>query len=126
MKLIDCTLRDGGYWNNWNWPVPLLVDIACDVSSENCIVETGYHTIGHNTRCLADFDFTEYEKPRKTCIMVDAKDYLPKKLAIPYPSNTNGIRIAIKEDEFEAASYLVSNAPYEYDTVFFNVMYFCW
>ena len=24
MKFIDCTLRDGGYYNNWDFPIPVV------------------------------------------------------------------------------------------------------
>lgn len=30
VKLLDCTLRDGGYVNNWNWGYDVAKDIvAC-------------------------------------------------------------------------------------------------
>lgn len=43
MKLVDCTLRDGGYYNAWDFTVPLITDyLAAMKAAQVDVVELGF------------------------------------------------------------------------------------
>lgn len=46
MKLLDCTLRDGGYYNAWDFPVPVIQDylLAMEASGVD-VVELGLRSL---------------------------------------------------------------------------------
>jgi 4-hydroxy 2-oxovalerate aldolase len=47
--LIDCTLRDGGYYNNWNFPVNLINNYLIAMNSAKInIVEIGFRFLKNN------------------------------------------------------------------------------
>ena len=48
-KLLDCTLRDGGYYNDWDYPIDL-VNCYLETMSSNYIdiVEIGFRTLKTN------------------------------------------------------------------------------
>ena len=41
--LLDCTLRDGGYYTNWDFDTEMVKDLisACDLSGVD-VIELGY------------------------------------------------------------------------------------
>jgi len=42
-KLLDCTLRDGGYYNNWDFSLKLAQDYLNAISKSGiCYVELGF------------------------------------------------------------------------------------
>jgi 4-hydroxy 2-oxovalerate aldolase len=49
ITLIDCTFRDGGYYNNWDFPPELVREylLACDASGVD-IVELGFRSFDRN------------------------------------------------------------------------------
>ena len=47
--LLDCTLRDGGYYNSWDFPVPLIEDyLAATKAAQVDIVEVGFRFLKNN------------------------------------------------------------------------------
>ena len=43
IKLLDCTLRDGGYVNSWNWGFAAAKDIIASLTRAGTdIVEVGF------------------------------------------------------------------------------------
>ena len=43
IKIIDCTLRDGGYYNDWNFSKKLIQDYIHKISKTNiCYIELGF------------------------------------------------------------------------------------
>lgn len=47
--LIDCTLRDGGYYNNWNFPISLINNYLTAMKSARVnIVEIGFRFLDNN------------------------------------------------------------------------------
>ena len=47
INIIDCTLRDGGYYNNWNFPNNLVNDYLKSVSESGIkYVELGFRSLG--------------------------------------------------------------------------------
>jgi len=113
VKIIDCTLRDGGYWLNWNWPTSTFNAIY-EATSKVCdLVEIGYHTPKHKTRNALDLS-----RMPKTCFMVDGKDYIESADSF---ASVIPVRYAIKESEFEKAKIDFKRHPVE--RKFFNLMY---
>ena len=55
-KLLDCTLRDGGYYNSWNFDITLINEYLNVMSTSGIsIVELGYISFQNklqNTRNL--------------------------------------------------------------------------
>lgn len=60
MKLIDCTLRDGGYYNNWDFPRELIIDYLVAMSAASVdYVELGFRsfdTVGFKGACAYTTD----------------------------------------------------------------------
>jgi 4-hydroxy 2-oxovalerate aldolase len=49
VKLLDCTLRDGGYYNNWDFPPSLIGDyLKAMVSIQADYVEIGFRLLSNN------------------------------------------------------------------------------
>jgi len=49
IKLLDCTLRDGGYYNNWDFSPDLIKDyLEAMVSIQADYIEIGFRFIGNN------------------------------------------------------------------------------
>ena len=45
-KLLDCTLRDGGYYNNWDFSLKLAQDYLNAISKSGiCYVELGFRSL---------------------------------------------------------------------------------
>ena len=46
LNILDCTLRDGGYYNNWNFKKKLIVKYLSIISKTSIkFVEIGFFTI---------------------------------------------------------------------------------
>lgn len=55
IKLLDCTLRDGGFIIDWNFELPTIRDIIYRLDKSKIdIIEIGYL----NDRCEENFDKT--------------------------------------------------------------------
>jgi 4-hydroxy 2-oxovalerate aldolase len=49
MMLLDCTLRDGGYYNDWDFPLDLISDyLAAMKSAQIDVVELGFRFVGNS------------------------------------------------------------------------------
>ena len=128
MKLIDCTLRDGGYWNNWNWPDSLLQDIVKISEKDDIIIETGYQSPQEMYRKTRNSANLFYCDNTQQIFMIDAKEYigLNHSPINQYWCNKDAIRIAIKEDELDyTLPYIERDKEYgDYgQNIFFNLMY---
>ncbi len=43
LEVLDCTIRDGGYINDWDFPVPMVKDVYRQLSKAGVdIVEIGF------------------------------------------------------------------------------------
>lgn len=121
MKLLDCTLRDGGYYTNWNFKTELVQDLISSLDLAGIdIIELGYKSPvkgGKYRKCNDRFiwEVLEHKLPvnSKLAFMIDAKDFIT-----PSGINYNLIddvihnasdspfsicRLAIKYDEIEHA-----------------------
>ncbi|WP_224798292.1 aldolase catalytic domain-containing protein [Idiomarina abyssalis] len=121
MIVLDCTLRDGGYYNNWNFPKDVVNEYLDAMSSVGVdIVELGMRSLinngfkgasGYTTdRYLNSLDIPEN---LKVAVMVNASELvgdtpLEECLAKLFPANSvdsavHLVRIACHVHEFEAA-----------------------
>ena len=99
MKLLDCTLRDGGYYTNWNFSSDL-VDIYLKTTSKLPIkyIELGYlsdakdnngpfYHLNYNTISLAK---KILRKDQKVYAMINTKEIKNSKQLISIISKVNG------------------------------------
>ena len=84
IKLLDCTLRDGGYYNNWNFHFPSVRKYLHQIySSKIDIVEIGFNFFDKNPN-YGHFAYADHKllkkipknKKTKIAIMVNATDLL--------------------------------------------------
>jgi 3-deoxy-manno-octulosonate cytidylyltransferase (CMP-KDO synthetase) len=82
--LLDCTLRDGGYYTNWNFDIQMVKDTiqALDAASVD-VIELGYKSPvkgGKFRKCNDRFiwEVLEYRLPTTSqlAFMIDAKDFI--------------------------------------------------
>jgi len=121
MKLLDCTLRDGGYYTNWEFDTQMVRDLVTNLDlSKVDIIELGYKSPvkgGKYRKCNDRFiwEVLEYKLPvnSELAFMIDAKDFIKDK-EIDYSLIDDVIhdqlnspfticRLAIKYNEIQAA-----------------------
>jgi len=130
MKILDCSLRDGGYLTNWNWESELVRDTVRVLNESGIdIIEIGYRSPEEVKKACGLYRYCEDEHIRKVlekeynnlCAMVDMKDYMSNgvldiQLLIKYFKKKNEspfeyVRIAIdiseSIDEYHAAKLAV-------------------
>lgn len=112
IKILDCTLRDGGYINDWNFGERTIKKIITKLSQSNIdIIECGFITDVSFNENKTLFDSVErikkYIEPKNENV-----SYVGM-IAQPYPSINNiakydgksidGIRVTFHEDEIDEA-----------------------
>jgi len=121
IKLLDCTLRDGGYYTNWNFDTQMVQDLVTHLDLAGVdIIELGYKSPvkgGKYRKCNDRFiwEVLEHKLPvnAELAFMIDAKDFI-KQGSVDYSLIDDVIherdgspfsicRLAIKHDEIEAA-----------------------
>jgi 3-deoxy-manno-octulosonate cytidylyltransferase (CMP-KDO synthetase) len=114
-KILDCTLRDGGYYTDWNFSSTLVKNLVKTLDENNTdIIELGYKSPlkgGPYRKCNDGFIFSIIDFPVKASLafMIDVKDYISDDKVnvsllkdIIKPSNIFSIcRIAAKYDEIK-------------------------
>ena len=93
LKVLDCTLRDGGYYNNWRFDKDLVADYLNAINKSNIdVIEIGFRSIEKNkyfgeyaystdsylNKIIKKFNF-------KIAVMINAKDLIEME--------TNNVRI---------------------------------
>lgn len=84
MKLLDCTLRDGGYYTNWDFNTQMVRDLITSLDlSRIDIIELGYKSPvkgGKYRKCNDRFiwEVLEHKLPvnSELAFMIDAKDFI--------------------------------------------------
>ena len=122
MKILDCTLRDGGYYNNWYFSDKELQEYFKFVKENPIdIIEIGFRFIKKN-KFHGPFAFSSEQflqnivipKNKKISVMINAKDYFNDiKLINNYFSEKKNskidiVRIAINYKDFAKAKILCS------------------
>ncbi len=91
MKLLDCTLRDGGYYNSWNFSEALVTDYLAAIRQSGIdYIELGFRNFPKKT-FLGAYAYTSEEYLNalslpdniQYAVMVDAKSILSSKKTIP-------------------------------------------
>ena len=120
-KIIDCTLRDGGYYNNWDFNIELIKKYIHAVKSAGVdYIELGYRTKNNSgyfgPLAYTTEDFIEelnINNSIKLGVMINSSELiksknLEKDISILFPfseetSKISFVRIACKFNEIEIA-----------------------
>ena len=136
IKLLDCTLRDGGYYTDWNFE-DTTVEVYAEAMESLPIdyVEVGYRSIPMEGYLGKYFYCPEYVLKRlkelmpskELTIILNEKNIRPSHikegLLSPCKSYVSMIRIAIDPKNMERAIELAKEVKKEGFKVAFNVMY---
>lgn len=134
MKILDCTLRDGGYYTNWDFD-PAVVDAYLQAMNElpvDCL-EVGYRN-NPASEYLGQFGYTPVstlkalraKTTKKLAVMLNEKNTLPAdldRLLKPIVGLVDLVRLAVDPKNFDRAVVLaraVKDLGFE---VAFNLMY---
>lgn len=114
IRLLDCTLRDGGYINNWKFGETVIGEILTDLTNARIdIIETGFLTDKPYSK-----DYSLYSKPKDIeqifdkpdenilyvgMIAIGEKEIHPDKIPDASESFIRGIRITFHQHEIEKA-----------------------
>ncbi len=134
MKILDCTLRDGGYYTNWDFPKELINTYFRSFNS----LPVEYLEIGYRSKPMKEY-LGEYfycplyviENIKKTCnkklvVIVDEKDIRPgdiDSVLKPCIGLIDMVRMAIDPKNFKRALVLAEAVKKLGFEVGFNVMY---
>jgi len=111
-KILDCTIRDGGYLTRWDFKKEMVRDVYEAVSKAGIdIFEIGYlgadkPDVNLWKKCLPE-DVSYVRKGLKgaeVCAMLDYKDLLEVKILPPDQSNIDMLRIALNKNKVEEGS----------------------
>tara|TARA_B110001452_G_scaffold89125_1_gene73047 strand:+ start:87 stop:512 length:426 start_codon:yes stop_codon:yes gene_type:complete len=119
LKILDCTLRDGGYYNNWDFSRELIEDYLRAMSAAKIeYVELGFRFLkkdiylGPCAYTTSSFlETLKIPKKLKIGIMINAKDILSSKFSkkkindtffeLPKKNKISFIRFACHLDEIK-------------------------
>ena len=134
MKVLDCTLRDGGYYTGWNFSKNLFENYLKTVSKLNIsIVELGYLSDAKDKNGLFYHLNKEILKKAKSLIRKDQKIYAMvnfkeiknvgqlDKLLSDKKNILDGIRFAIPPSKIKNLSKMVDKLSSKYKKMSFNV-----
>lgn len=84
VNILDCTLRDGGYYTNWDFDTQLVKELIASLDSSGVsVIELGYKSPlkgGKFRKCNDRFiwEILDYRLPpnSKLAFMIDAKDFI--------------------------------------------------
>lgn len=118
LTLLDCTLRDGGYYNDWKFKKPYVEKYIRDISNANIdVIEIGFHFF-EKQNDYGDYAYIDnsilkkinFKKNKKLALMFNGNDFLKnknltiKKLNQIFNTNKNQfdiVRIAIHLKDFK-------------------------
>ena len=106
VKILDCTLRDGGHINNWGFSDECILSTIKAAESSNVdYIEVGYK----KPQCIE-------ESKQKLVVMVDAKNVQP------VDEKADFVRVACYPEQIETAISAVENFKYQGFGVFLHLM----
>lgn len=84
ITLLDCTLRDGGYYNNWNFSLPVIENYLSSMSESKIdYVEIGFRFLKKNTNYgflaftrEANIKKIKIPKNLKIAVMINGNEYV--------------------------------------------------
>lgn len=134
MKILDCTLRDGGYYTNWDFNTSI-VDSYIQAMNRLPVdyLEVGYRN-NPTKEYLGKFGYTptsvlkllREQCTKKIAIMLNEKSTMPKDLEYllsPIQGMADMVRIAIDPKNIDRSIELAKAVKYMGFEVGFNVMY---
>jgi 4-hydroxy 2-oxovalerate aldolase len=139
LSLLDCTLRDGGYYNNWNFSTNLVDKYLLAISKLPVdIVEVGYISINKkdnyglhyhlNTIYLKKIK-SSLRKNQKLCCMINAKEVKNHKdlisLLTKFENIVDIVRIAIDPHQIDFFTKIISKTQKKLKKIslIINLMY---
>ena len=134
MKILDCTLRDGGYYNNWDFDKSQ-VDSYIEAINHLPIdyIEIGYRSVAKKEYFgkyfyspIFELENIKKKTNKKLAIILDEKDVTINdvdKLLSPIVGIVAMVRIAINPDNLKRAILLAKKVKEYGFEVGFNVMY---
>ena len=133
-KILDCTLRDGGYYNNWDFSKSI-VDKYIKSTNELPVeyLEIGYRSIpakeylGKYGYCpVFELEDIRTKSTKKLAIMLNEKEVRPEHLTTlldPIVGLVDMVRMAIDPNNVERALVLAESVKKRGFEIGFNVMY---
>ena len=121
--LLDCTFRDGGYYNKWNFNLKLFSDyLQCMSVCKIDIIEIGFR-FNSKKKYLGNFAYTtdrflknlDLPKNIRYAVMINAKEFynlekdIYKIFSFRKKSKISLVRIAINFDEFRNSKKIIKN-----------------
>ena len=136
--VLDCTLRDGGYYNNWNFDLVLVRKYLAAVNSANIdLVELGFRfliksdNLGYFAYSTDEF-LTQLDLPKNIdiAVMINAKEYIDfgidKAIELNFCEKLNSpvdvVRIATHADNISHCRRLTEKLKSLGYRVFLNLM----
>lgn len=113
IQILDCTLRDGGYINDWNFKNSQILKVLNALENSNIeILECGYldnkkskmqdSTLFPNLQRVDEFlEFSTHDIQK--VVMINYGDYDIKQLPHKEETKIDGIRLAFHKEKFENA-----------------------
>lgn len=135
MKILDCTIRDGGYYTNWDFDKNLIEEYASSMEQLPIeYIEVGYRSIplkgylGKYFYCPIYVleELKNLMPSKKLVIILNEKDIRPEhveELLIPIKPYVTLIRMAVDPKNFKRAVELAKAVKALGFEVAFNVMY---
>lgn len=133
-KILDCTLRDGGYYTNWDFDAHVVDEYITAMNK----LPIGYLEVGYRNNpgkeYLGKFGYTPVSvlnhlrelSTKKLVVMLNEKSTKPEdisKLLDPIKGLADMVRIAINPKNFDRAVVLAKAVKKKGFEVGFNVMY---
>lgn len=113
IKILDCTLRDGGYINNWNFGEETIYSVIEKLEAASVdIVEVGFltekskdtdYTLFSSVKEVEQFMPKTHNSMYVGMIAIGEKEIDPAKLAEYDGKSIDGIRLTFHQDEVEKA-----------------------
>ena len=134
MKILDCTLRDGGYYTNWNFDSSLVEQYLKTISKlPISIIELGYLSdkddlngpFYHLNKSILSFCRSNLNKRQKIFVMINAKEIKNSKHLINLIKKNhkliNGVRFAISPYDVEKFLPIIQEARKKFKRISFNI-----
>lgn len=114
IEVLDCTLRDGGYVNDWNFGHHAIYNIFSRLSASNIdIIELGFlndsrdfnidYTIQPNSKYLPDVYNFSLKKSAKLVAMIIYGECSIDNVGLQSEAQVDGIRLVFKKKKMEEA-----------------------
>ena len=134
MQILDCTLRDGGYYTNWDFENDVIETYISNLNSLPIdYIELGYRNkpqveyLGQFGYCpISTLKYLHAISKKKLAVMLNEKDYLPADLEIllgKVRGVVDMVRLAVDPKNFDRAIVLAKAVKAMGFEVAFNTMY---